>query len=292
MIGKNNIILLATYWNERRWIEPSLQQIDRIDPVEIIICDGCFDPTRENQSTDGTREMIKEFVTERDHAKMISAKRPQTIFGALSLLRGHSYSTYWNLFRLPRINLAYRGLRTAAYRRNQAVTFNHMISNSEKWQQGRWFMTYDADQFYTDDVIDSFNITNKETDFDLLTAEEYTFFRSFDEYTTDYEQRVYNNMPHKICPDTIIQPTRGLMLDGQTRNDNSLSERWRKHLYIDHVDTKNVGRYHHYKIPDIDPNRFEKGYELGDRVMPDYEEYAMREFTDDHPTIIKEYFLK
>ena len=39
-----NLVVFATYWNEIEWIRPSLAQIDRIDPMEIIICDGCFDP--------------------------------------------------------------------------------------------------------------------------------------------------------------------------------------------------------------------------------------------------------
>jgi hypothetical protein len=289
MDGENNIIILATYWNERRWIEPSLEQIDVIDPVEVIICDGCFDPRKQNRSTDGTREIINEFVEGRENARMISAERTSTPGGLIRMAMGHSHTHLKNMFRLPRINLLYTTLRTAAYRRNQAITFNHMISVSEKWKPGRWFMTYDADQFYTDEMIEKFGVTGTETDIGLLTGTEYTFFSSFDEYTTEYEQRTYNNMPHKIYPDTIIQPTRGLSLEGPTRTKTSLSDQWCNHHYIDHVDSKNIGRYHHYKIPDIDKDRFQQGYNLGDRKMPDVDEYTIKEFTQSHPRVIKNY---
>ena len=61
----SRLLLLATYWNEKDWIDLSLEQIDRIDPDEVIICDGCFDSRRENRSTDGTREKIADFVRRR-----------------------------------------------------------------------------------------------------------------------------------------------------------------------------------------------------------------------------------
>ncbi|MFC1797873.1 hypothetical protein ACFLY2_01640 [Patescibacteria group bacterium] len=79
---KTNIIIFATYWNEIDWIESSLEQIEKINPIEVIICDGCFDDTKENKSTDGTREIIEKWVSERDNARMISAIRiPHKIYG-------------------------------------------------------------------------------------------------------------------------------------------------------------------------------------------------------------------
>ena len=48
----NNIILMATYWNEAEFVKASLEQIDKIDPIEVIICDGCFDPKQPLNSTD------------------------------------------------------------------------------------------------------------------------------------------------------------------------------------------------------------------------------------------------
>lgn len=57
-----NIVLFATYWNEIEWIRASLAQIDAINPTELIICDGCFDPLWPNYSTDGTREIIENML--------------------------------------------------------------------------------------------------------------------------------------------------------------------------------------------------------------------------------------
>lgn len=290
MTTRNEIILLATYWNERQWIEPSLEQIRRIDPIEVIICDGCFDPARQNRSTDGTREKIAEFVSTHDHATMVSARRPWRIQGVLSMLRGHTHSQLRNLFTVPRLNTIYKSVRTAAYRLNQALTFKHMISQSQKWEPGRWFMTYDADQFYSDDTIDKFSLTVEDTDFGLLTANERTFFTSFDQYTTEYEKRTYNNMPHKIYPDTMIQPTRDIIVEGMTRTGRSLKSLWKKQRYIHHVDTKMVGTYNHYKIEALNPDRFNKGYELGDRKRPDEGQYEMQEYRGDHPEVIRDYF--
>jgi cation diffusion facilitator CzcD-associated flavoprotein CzcO len=290
MTVENNIILLATYWNERQWIKPSLKQICRIDPIEVIICDGCFDPNRQNRSTDGTREEIADFVADRDNAIMVSAQRPWGPRGVLSMFRGHDHSSLRNMFTIPRINTLYKSARTASYRLNQALTFKHMISQSKRWEPGRWFMTYDADQFYSDETIDKFSLTAEETDYGILTAEERTFFTSFDRYTTDYERRTYNNMPHKIYRDSMIQPTRDLVLEGPTRTDQSLDSRWYEQWYIHHVRTKMIGTYNHYKIESLDPSRFEEGYELGDRERPDGEQYKMQDYNQGHPEIISEHF--
>lgn len=290
MIAKNEIILLATYWNERQWIEPSLEQIRRINPSEVIICDGCFDPNRQNRSTDGTRKKISDFVSERDNATMISAQRLWRPRGVLSMVRGHIHSSLRNLFTVPRLNTAYKSARTAAYRLNQALTFKRMISQSEMWKPGRWFMTYDADQFYSDETISKFSLTAEETDYGILTAEERTFFTSFNRYTTDYERRIYNNMPHKIYPDTMIQPTRDLVLEDSTRTDESLYSRWHKQRYINHINTKRIGAYNHYKVKSLDPNRFEEGYDLGDRERPNGEQYEMQDYNENHPEIIREHF--
>ncbi|AUV84138.1 hypothetical protein C2R22_21395 (plasmid) [Salinigranum rubrum] len=151
-------------------------------------------------------------------------------------------------------------------------------------------MTYDADQFYSDETIDKFSLTTEETDFGLLTAEERTFFTSFSRYTSDYEQRTYNNMPHKIFSDTMIQPTRDLILEGETRTDQSLESRWTDQRYIHHVDTEPIGTYNHYKIESLDPDRFKEGYELGDRERPNEHQYEMHEYSEDHPETIESYF--
>jgi hypothetical protein len=290
-VTRNDIIILAAYWNESELIEPSLAQIDAIDPIEVIISEGNFDPTVERPSDDGTREAIENFVDERDNAKMVSAKRPSRLKGVLEIAKGHSQSRLDDLLSIPKWVATYASCKTAAYRLNQAVTFNYMASISDKWEPGKWVMTYDADQFYSDDMINNFSITNSETDIGLLTGTELTFFNSFREYTPDYETRSYSNMPHKIYSDTFIRPTRGICLAGQTRNDESVSDKIYNHHYVDHnIKTKHIGEYHHYKIPDIDPERFQEGYKLGDRKKPDLDNYEMKEFAGDYPDVITEHF--
>lgn len=288
---KNSLIILAAYWNEKELIEPSLAQIDAIDPAEVIISEGNFDPSKERKSSDGTREVIKEFVDKRDNVKLVSAKRPSRANGVYEIAKGLPRHTLRNLLSIPRWVATYASCKTAAYRLNQAVTFNHMASISDEWQPGKWVMTYDADQFYSDEMIEKLSITNSETEVGLLTGTELTFFNSFDEYTLEYEKRGYSNMPHKIYSDTFIRPTRGICLDGGTRTDKSLNDKVYNHHYVDHdVGTAHIGKYHHYKIPDIDPERFQQGYELGDRTKPGLDNYEMREFTGDYPEVIKDYY--
>lgn len=284
----SNIILLATYWNEIEWIEPSLAQIDRIDPLEIIICDGCFDPNVANYSTDGTREIIKEFVSKRDNARMISALRPNKVSALLSLWKGHAKSNTVNVFNVSRWKAVLMGLRNVAYRRNQAITFNHMISISESWMPRRWFMTYDCDQFYSDAMIEKFSIANEDVEYGLLTGDELTFFNSFNEYTDEYEKRKYNNMPHKIYRNTMIRPTRGLVLEEWSCANVSLKNFLTRDHYIKKVKSLHIGEYFHYKL--TSSPRFEAGYRLGDRKKPDGSQRAMARFEGKHPSIVHRYF--
>jgi len=284
-MSESNIILLATYWNERGWIDPSLKQIKVIDPVEAIICDGCFDPSKKNRSTDGTRERIQEFVTDNPHYKMVSARRPNSITGVMSMFRGHTAQPLRSMLKPARWQSTWRAAQVVAYRRNQALTFQHMIDESEHWKPGRWFMTYDADQFYSDSMLDAFKSTSEEIEADLLTGDELTFFTSFDEYTSGYESRIYNNMPHRIKSDTSIRPTRDIILE----NGLLPTSVFESSYYVDNVNSKHVGEYFHYKIPLESTERFKRGYELGDREMPDIDSYDLQPYEGSHPTIIKKY---
>jgi len=275
---KNNIILLATYWNEIDWIKPSLEQIDMINPLEIIICDGCFDPNNPNYSTDGTSEIIKRFVAERDNAQMVSALRLSKINGVISLLKGNSKTKSYNILKPSRWLTALSSARKNVYRLNQATTFNYMISISKFWKPERWFMAYDVDQFYSDEMIKEFSITNEDNDYGLLTGKELTFFENFSKYTDEYEKREYNNMPHKIYPNTMIKPTR----------DPILESFFRRKKYIKAVESKRTGFYFHYKF---NTPRFQKGYDLGDRKKPNIMKYVSKTLkTKYHPNIIKKYF--
>jgi len=272
----NNLTVLATYWNEIDWIRPSLAQIERIDPVEVIICDGCFDMEYPTPSTDGTREVIQEFVSDRENARMISPVRCSSLEGACELLKGHAHVPRLRRLFPSRLRRAALSYGTHHYRVNQALTFNQMISLCKFWEEGRWFMTYDCDQFYQDRTIEKIqHEVNGDSDAELLTADEQTFFRGFRHYTDEYEERTYNNMPHRIRSDTMIFPTRAVTTEGL----------FRTRYYADVVSTKRVGAYHHYKLEF--ENRFEEAYQVGNRKPPEVDMYEMKPFEGDHPSVIR-----
>jgi len=275
----NNLIVLATYWNETDWVRPSLAQIERIDPIEVIICDGCFDMEYPAPSTDGTREVIREFVSDRENARMISPVRCESLKGAYELWKGHDHSSQLRRFFPARLRRAVLSTRKHHYRVNQALTFNRMISLSQFWEEGRWFMTYDCDQFYRDDTIENIQReVNGDSDAELLTADERTFFQGFGHCTDEYEERTYNNMPHRIRLGTMIFPTRDITTEGF----------FRTRYYADVVNTKHVGVYHHYKFEFEE--RFGEAYEVGDREPPDVDQYEMESFEGDHPSAIRNRF--
>lgn len=290
MMEKNNIILFATYWNEIDWIKASLKQIDIINPIEIIICDGCFDSKYPNRSTDGTRKIIKSFVNKRENARLISAVRVDRFTGVIKMLRGHKKSRFISKFSPARWKAVYKSMKDNIYRVNQALTFQYMISISKLWKPGRWFMVYDCDQFYLDEMIEKFKICNKKTKYGLLTSYELTFFQNFQYYTADYEKRNFNNMPHKIYKDTSIWPTRDLVIENFSFAGIRPRKFFENELYINKVESKDIGFYFHYKMKSS--ARFEQGYKLGDRVKPDISKYKLKEFKGTHPRIIREYFLK
>jgi hypothetical protein len=274
----SNLIVLATYWNEIQWIRASLAQLDRIDPLEVIICDGCFDPSRPNASTDGTSEIVRSYVAERRNARMISALR-------LSRLRHYRF---W-LRRLPheasagltpaKLRVAGRFHRFHPYRLNQMATFNYMISLAEHFKPGAWFMTYDCDQFYADSTLEAFQAVNQDPPANMLTGKEYTFFDDFHHYSEDFETRDYNNMPHRIFSDTRFVPTRhpARVVGGRYK------------IYTEFETKRFVGLSYHYRIKTAD--RLKAGYSLGDRKPPAPIRTITKPYRGDHPTIVKRFFL-
>jgi len=271
-----NLIVFATYWNERDWIEASLAQIDALNPKEVIICDGCFDPKKPNYSTDGTREVIEAWVATHTNAHMISALRLSRWEGLHFLF--WKELTWWNW---PlRIVLSLYYLRTNTYRINQAATFTHMKRISKAWHSDDWFMTLDADQFYADETLARIKETlSAQETADLMTAKEKTFFKNFSEYTEEYEKRDYNNMPHRIKKNTLIVPTRDITLEKYPR-----PEVYGKSSTLRKV---SVGTYFHYKFRPHDTARDAAGYTLGDRKKPDVGKFNMLPYTGAHPSVVQ-----
>ena len=277
-----NIILFATYWNERQWIEASLAQIEAIDPMEVIICDGCFDDRKENRSTDGTREVIEEWIAKRGpSAQMVSATRLQRREAPGALLQ-HISRDGINGRPARWLKALRQGMSKNLYRINQAVTFGKMMQASKNWENGRWFMTYDADQFYSDSCIAKFDqCSNPQSEAGLIVAKEFTFENDFETCVTGFEKRDWNNMPHKIHPNTAIYPTRHLMLESAFSLD----------VYRKKVSVIDGGYYCHYKFR-LDSEREKAGYSLGDRKAPKAEKFKdPQPFTEKHPEIIQRLFL-
>ncbi len=285
----NNLIIFGTYWNERGWVEASLAQIDALNPAEVILCDGCFDPMQENKSTDGTREIIKAWCAERPHARWVEAVRQPKWLSWLTLLIGHNKASFSRLFTPGRWKSLVLWARNHPYRINQALTFQKMISMSTQWQAGKWFMTLDADQFYTDDMVQKIitYVNDADAEAGLLTGTERTFFGDFKQSTTGYEQRTYNNMPHRIYRGTTVVPTRGLVVDDWMPQSFTLKHALRNELYENKVVTKYVGEYHHYKFQPHDPSRLDAGYQLGDRKPPTADRTQTEPYTGKYPQTVK-----
>jgi hypothetical protein len=274
----NNLVLFATYWNEIDWVRPSLAQIDRIDPMEIVICDGCFDPRRPNRSTDGTREIIARFVDERPHARLIPAARLSRMAHYREWFRPLPHEEA-GLLTGAKARMARTFHRYHLYRLNQMATFNSMIRLARRFRPGAWFMTCDSDQFYGEETLRAFAQVNEEVPFNLLTSREYTFFGGFDRFTDAYETRDYNNMPHRIFPDTRFIPTRhpARVVDGRYR------------IYSEFESKRYAGPAYHYHLRPEERRAI--GYALGDRRPPDESRTRTRPFSGQHPSIIREYFL-
>jgi hypothetical protein len=271
----NNIILFATYWNEIEWIRPSLEQILKINPIEIIICDGNFDPKIENKSTDGTREIIEQFVKENgDRARIISAIRTKPTLRGYGFFKNAGRKD--ETIKLSRLNFALRSqFIINEYRVNQALTFSKMMNLSKYWQPGNWVMSYDADQFYSDELIDYFKITNTSSEYDLITADEWTFPYDYNHYTDKYEIRKNNNLPHKISKNIAVYPTRHFMKESMF-GYQSFNEKNSFH----------GGNYFHYKFRQ-NQKRLEDGYKLGDRRPPKKSRYNnLMPFKGEHPEVI------
>ena len=234
-------------------------------------------PKIPNYSTDGTKEIIEEFVKKRPHAKMISASRVNRLEGFFKLFYGHNKLPKKHYFYPSRLTSALLGAKKNIYRVNQPITFNRMISLSKLWKTGTWFMNYDSDQFYSDEMIEKIKkYCNEDNDLGLLTGNELTFLENFEKYTTEYDKRTFNNMPHRIYDDTWIIPTRAIVREFP----------FIYKYYKDCVKTKHIGHYFHYKFK-MSKTRFEDGYKLGNRKKPIISNYKFQDLKIPHPKIIQ-----
>lgn len=278
IVKMNRLFLFATYWNEIEWIETSLKQIDMINPYKVYICDGCYDDSKPIHSSDGTYEIIMNYIKNHQNAELILPTRwskIRHIFDEMVSKRNKQLrSSIKRLKRIKQIS------QINKYRLNQASTFNRMLFGCGI-EEGDWFMTYDCDQFYSDKAIEVMNSLKDYDGYDLISGKELTFFDSFDRCSYTYEKRDYNNMPHKYYKDVFFIPTRNPVrfVDGKYL------------IYSDIANRKlDTGSIYHYKIKSN--GRMEQGYTLGDRKKPNLEDMKIEKYDGIHPQIIRQTILK
>lgn len=272
----NKIVLLGTYWNESEWVGRSLRQIEAINPDVVILCDGCFDERKENRSTDGTASVLRLFCDNKPGRYLFKAVRQGRLASGFELFK----AGFRGIFSLPYFYWVLRHLCfTNKYRLNQAVTFQRMLRSAAKVVGDNfWFLTLDADQFYSDELVSMLRrkLADVPDRISLLTAQEYTFNEGFNYFSTSYEKRTWNNMPHRYSNSTKILPTRDIVIA-------SILSIKHYHRVCDKLD---VGHYFHYKFRN-DKSREAEGYSLGDRKPPEAERFLNTvEFGGVHPEAI------
>lgn len=265
-MNRSKLIILATYWNEIEWINASLSQILKLNPIEVVLCDGNFDPRFPNYSTDGTSQIIENFVKNAPFkCTKINAIRRANNFLSLPKINLFRCKNNRQFFSVGSIkNSLYSKFVFNSYRVNQALTFAYMSKLCNHWNSSNWFMTLDADQFYTDNLIENIYtlLNDNPNEYQLMTAKELTFPFDFFHYTTKYEQRTWNNMPHKIIDNISFYPTRHPMIENLFLSKT----------YQNNVKSIHLGEYHHYKFRSS-LSRLNAGYSLGDRQPPSPERY-------------------
>jgi len=277
-----NIIILSTYWNEIEWVNLSLEQIEKINPKKAIICDGCFDPRYINKSTDGTTEIIDAFCNNHDYSFKMKALRKSKV---KHLIDWFFYFDRSNVSIFKKMAAKIYGVKmiliTNVYRLNQMATFQHMLTKLSGIENNEWFMTYDCDQFYSDEILKKIKKINLFSSYDILTTKENTFFDSFSKYSNNYEKRDYNNMPHKYKKGMRFIPTRHpAMINGNRYVNVSNFTKSKKY----------IGQVFHYHIKSQE--RQKAGYSLGDRKNPEKDRTKTIFFPGQHPKIISDYLKK
>lgn len=277
------LTLMATFWNEAEWLPAALREIEKIDPAFVCICEGNFDPAFPMHSTDGTREVLTEWVNSEPNRKLFKPCKYSD--GRLRRLAFETKVSGSNLGLVTRLKYAVTAKRFHYYRLNQALTFANMARSSPEWSSGHWAMTYDADQFYSDEQIEVFqNLDELSDEYCHVTAIEKTFFHSFDEYVESYEKRTWNNMPFRIDRNMSVFPTRHFSADS-VFSSTPVQDRGK---------VLQLGHYYHYKFR-ASKERAEMTYQVGDRKPPNETRIAgkkLRCLPNEHPEVIQDMFLR
>jgi len=253
----SSLILFASFWNERQFLDVSLRQLEAIDPAEILLSDGCFDPALPKQSKDGTLETLQEFVAQRSNARLVPAVRATRLTHLAKLMFWLAKTT--DVPRAFVFSLLSQFRTTSLYRLNQAETFNSMLEKSEHLKPGSWVSTFDADEFFSRDAIAKLRSLNGSADFDRGLTREVIVKRKGERTLIELTPNIRTwNTPHKVLSDIRFFPTRQIW-----RPEHGLS----KNQPIGSSTDRFLGEFLHYKTRGAE--RAAATYQVGDRRAPD-----------------------
>lgn len=178
----NKLIILARYWNDKEWIEASLNHVDYWKADKIYIAEGNWDKKFQAISTDGTRETCEKWVKDRDNAFLIDNPR-----------------------------------QFDNYRENQAFVSNKVVELSEA-SSGDWMLIIDCDHFYFKNDIDLFIKMMKEKDFIYPIINTFNFLKNIDEYYLRTDKNG-SKLPYKIIRGMKWIPTNHMAVNGKMYSD-------------------------------------------------------------------------
>lgn len=250
--------MFAVFWNEYPNVDGSLSQIVNMNPDWIHISEGCFDLKQPSKSTDGTRERILNWAETRDNVTIHS---PVRLTRFQHLLRDASTFLSGGFGRdLFALALFLRRSITSSYRLNQSETLNKMMETHNKKSENYWFVTCDADEYFSQSAMEVISRIRSINGFDMLVASEITFCEPQNSIAPWYPSQVFRtwNVPILHRKGMKFLFTRELYASSDFKKS-----RLRK--FSSNARIGFIGWIYHLKI---DSERIEVGLKLGDRKPP------------------------
>jgi hypothetical protein len=178
----NKLIILARYWNDIEWLYASLEHIDYWKADLVFIAEGNWDKKFPGRSNDGTYDICKQWVEDKNNYYLIENPRD-----------------FDN------------------YRQNQAYVSNKIMEIA-KIQPGDWMLIIDCDHFYFKKDIDFFKEKMINNDFSYPIVSTLNFFYNISEY---YETLDSNGskLPYRYLKNAMWIPTNHLSVNGKMYNE-------------------------------------------------------------------------
>jgi len=170
------LIVIARYWNDIEWVEASLKHIEMWDPQAVVLSEGNWDQQWSPRSTDGTRNILEDWASGKDHVQVIDNVRADK-----------------------------------NYRVNQANTSNLAMTLVDA-DVGDWVLVVDCDHFYHEKDIKAVReLMEKEKDVDYFTMPTLGFLVDLStcQYTVD---KVGTKIPYRLKPRFNWRPTNHLSI--------------------------------------------------------------------------------